>query len=213
MNDATKIFSLTVLMMALTIPVFAKSVPVQIGDGDITYKNGRITKIKYNKDYYKVSYKKNKVILTLNYKPLEEPYKYVLTYKDGHIVREKDNLGYDTKITYKKGKITKSSCKNGTWTVKGDWITDKKGNITKVVFTARNNGKYQGKVTYNIKNKYKNGKLVSRKLKYKTTVNYTTSGSYSQKFVWKNKKMTKGQQKKAKAIAMHMANPLYTWWE
>ena len=158
MNNATKILSLTVLMMALTIPVFAKSVPVQTGDGDITYKNGRITKIKYNKNsYYKVSYKKNKVILTLNYKPLEDPYKYVLTYKDGHIVREKDNLGYDTKITYKKGKITKSSCKNGTWTVKGDWITDKN--------------------------------------------------------VWKNKKMTKGQQKKAKAIAMHMANPLYTWWE
>ena len=214
-----KVLLFVLMAVMLTVPVYAKKLPVKIGDKKITYKNGKVVKFSYAKDdYYRISYKGNKVILKRNFQPLEEPQKIVYTYKKGKIVQEKYSLGggmvATTKVKYKGKRIcgtktTISNC-NGC-VINGKIKTDKKGNMVKATFKSKDNSMSYGSIGYYCKNKYKKGRIVYQKVNVIDKM-YERSSKYNlrkDKFKYKNFKMSKKKYRKAMAIVRYLNMPIY----
>lgn len=214
-----KLLVFILMVVTLTVPVYAKKVPVKIGSEKITYKHGKIVRITYpGGERYKVSYKGNKVIIKRLFESYEQPLKTYYTYKKGKIVRESykmnENVSYTTKIKYKKGKMV--STKTTTNGLEGTVITgkikcDKRKNMVKATFKVKDNTQSWGTMKYSCKNKYKKKRIISQKIKVHDKV-YGRDWKYTLrnvKYKYKNIKMSKKKYRKAMAIVRYFNMPIY----
>lgn len=159
--------------------------PVKIGDTEITYKNGRISKVNGPDMAYRFTYKNRRLIKVTELKGTKNIYK-VKVDKYGRILSlytKKGNEEALLKNSYGKNYRAKNTLiELKAPAMKFKLTQDLKYNGKKDIIQCKEKsyigGKYTSKNVFKVKNSYKNGRLVSRKVIRSGKAPYTEKIKY-----------------------------------